>query len=131
MYFGKVALISYLFGIAILAVAYVFIVALNWSVFGTAATQTNLDTIIGRHNTAANQTDTNPEFIFGDYLAAARAVGFIMFDVPTGGVIADVWDAAGGIFVNDLKDAVYYLIRVVLTFCTVCLIINLISGRDL
>lgn len=143
MIFGKFALISYLFAAALLGTGLVFTTAFDWDVFGGfSTTQAAVDTIISRHNESVNATSTNPNFIFGDYLAAAQSIGVILFNIPTGGLIADVFGSVGGDLFGPcgvtcgasgfaVADAVYALIRIFITFSSACLIINVISGRDI
>lgn len=132
MYFGKFALLCYIFAAATFAVGYILFAGMGWELFGDSDSQAALNTIAGRHDQAINATETNPAFIFGDYAAAAQAIGVILFNVPTGGLIADLWDSVGGILVGGtLSEPVYMLIRILVTFSSVCLVINIISGRDL
>ena len=132
MYFGKFALITYLFAMAAFGVGYILYTSLNWDLYGGYDTFEILSGVSERHEQSVNSTSTNPSFIFGDYAAAARAIGTILFDIPTGGQVANLWGSLGGILVGpQTADAVYVLLRLFITFSSACLIINIISGRDL
>jgi hypothetical protein len=127
MWIGKFAIISYLFAIALLGVGFMFATILDVSLF-TGGTQGDIDTIIGRHDISG--TETNPTLIFGDFIAGARAIGDIVVNTLSGGVVADVIpQAVNGIANGDY--GLYITIRLFLTFSTACLIINFITGREI
>jgi hypothetical protein len=110
-------------------VGFLLEVSLNWNVFGEAQTQENIEVLIGRHTTVGNSTEANPTFVFGDYFAAAQAVGTMIFNVPTGGVIADVIPNIS-IFAQ-LHDPIYYLVRFLISLSSAMLVIYLLSGRSI
>lgn len=130
MWFGRLALISYLLSICIIIVALAINSALgltgNNTVFNspTVDSVNQLTTI--SNNAISNQT-TNPTFVFGDFFAAAKSIATILTSIPTGGDI--------GSLVNDLPFAnAFYVvlgIRALITFSSAMLIINIISGRDI
>jgi hypothetical protein len=130
LWFGKLAIIAYVFSGILLCIGFLLATAFDdWDVFGEAQTQDNIDTLIGRQTSVGNATEANPTFIFGDYFAATQAIGTMIFNVPTGGVIADVIPSVS-IFAN-LHEPIYYLIRFLITFSSACLVINMLSGREL
>lgn len=139
MYFGKLALISYIFSVSAFGVGLLLYNALGWDLYGGYDTFDVLMGIGDRHDQSINATTANPSFIFGDYPAATRAIGTILFDIPTGGQIANLWGSVGGILVgSDVGNAgvsnsmvVYVLLRILISFSSACLIISMLSGRDL
>lgn len=126
MYFGKFALIVYIFSAITMAVALLILNTTGVNLFeNTTVSYSALDTLITSHNVTAS---ANPNFIFGDYLAGAQAVGTIIFQGISGGIVGDVLNSIP--FVA-LDPAIGILIQILVTFCGAMLIINLLSGRDL
>lgn len=126
MWFGKFALISYIFSAVLLAVALLIFNTLGVELYAEGSiTEESLETLIGRHNVTATP---NTNFIFGDFLAGLQAIGAILFQSISGGVIGD---ALGAIPFFTMDVAITIIFRAIFTFCTACLIINLLTGREL
>lgn len=126
MIFGKVAIISYLFSAVLFGVSFMMGNALGVSLYapGTVS-ETSLNTLINHHNINAT---ANPTFIFGDYFAGLQAIGGILFSTVTGGTVGDALQAIP--FLNQ-DPSIMIVFRIVYTFCGACLIINILTGRDL
>ena len=130
MWFGKLALISYVFSFLIVGSAYLVDSMLGWNLYASLASQSYIETyIIGVHNNATSTTSTSDKFIFGDFYAAAKSVGSIILNALDGGIFAQV--IADSPIFGSANTAAMLIIQMLVTFCSACLIINLISGREL
>jgi hypothetical protein len=146
MWLGKLAIISYLFSIGMIGVGFLLSTALGWDLFSNA-TQGAIDTLIGDYETTIEEQssdDSSASLIFGNFIAGVRAVATLIFNVPTGGAIADL---IGGIpiFSADSQgctpdpisglcgvgQGVYYIIRIFISFAGVALILNFIANREI
>src|SRR6185503_11562029 len=130
MIFGKVALISYIFSAVLLGVALMLYNALGIVLYrdingNNTATEDYLSVLVGRHDVTVS---ANPNFIFGDYLAGLQAIGGILINSVTGGI---VFDALTAIPFWNADFSIMIIFRLIFTFCTACLIINLLTGRDI
>lgn len=126
IYFGKFALIAYIFSAITLGVGFLIFETIGYSIFEAGTlTAASMDELITSHNVTAT---ANPNFIFGDYLAGLQAVGGIIFQSLTGGIIGDV--LANVPFVS-ANLAIEIIFRIVITFCGAMLIINMLTGREL
>ena len=130
MWFGKLALISYVFSFLIVGGAYLVDSMLGWNLYASVASQDYIDQYItGVHNNATSTTSTSDKFIFGDFYAAARSIGSVLLNALDGGIFANVlYDAP--IF-GSANGPAMLIIQSLITFCTACLIVNIISGREL
>lgn len=113
-----------------LGIGFLLLGTMHWGLF-SGATQGNLDNIVlSQQNSVSNQTQ-NPTFIFGNFYAAATAIGGLLVAVPTGGVVADLINALP-IFSSDVNSIYFiYPIRVFLSFSSVALLINIVSNREI
>ena len=126
MWLGKFALISYIFSAVALGVGLLILNTTGVHLFenGTV-TDESMNTLIGRQSTNAT---ANPNFVFGDFIAGAQAIGTLILSSVTGGVVGDVMNS---IPFMTLDPAFEIIFRIIFTFSSAMLIFNLLTGRDL
>jgi hypothetical protein len=129
MYIGKFALITYMFSVGAMGVGFLMAEVFDFELFGDFASQQAIDELLGRHSDAINDTEINPEFSFGDFPSALSAIGTLLWNVPSGGLIADLIGSVP--FFGELTQGFTYLIMGIVGFSGVCLLITVLTGRDL
>lgn len=98
---------------------------MNVSLFA-GGTAENLNAITAKTNVTAS---ANPTFIFGDYLAGLQAIGGILFDTITGGVVGDTMLALQQASLINSPGVIIF--RLLYTFSSAMLILNILTGRDI
>jgi len=99
--------------------------ALGVSLF-TGGTESNLEAISTRSEITAQP---NPNFPFGDYVAGLQAIAGMLWDTISGGVVGDMLlDLQGS---DILSSPAVMLFRLLYSFASACLVLNILTGRDL
>jgi hypothetical protein len=129
VWFGKLAIICYVFALGCMGVGFLVAQVFDFDLFGDFASQDAINTILGRHADTVNEVEIDPNYPFGNYPAALQAIGILLWNVPSGGLIADLIAAVP--FFGELNQGFTYMIMGVVGFSGVCLMINVLTGRDL
>ena len=118
MWFGKIAIIMYLFSCGLLFSGYFIDQAYGQDLFGDATFEA-LDTLLNK-----NQVDqeVSAELIFGDFIAGARVV----FGIITGDTIAQAFN-----LIPSFDEIWMLLVRLLFTLSSALLWVFVIVGRSL
>lgn len=129
MWLGKLALVSYLFSIILFGVGYMMHEALGVTLFqdhegNNTATAEYIEAFTIKHEV---DPEVNPAFIFGDFVSGLKIIGGIISSTFTGGVIGDAFSRIP--FIQE--GPIQFLLRALITFSTLCLGVNIVTGRNL
>jgi hypothetical protein len=125
MWWGKLAIITYVFCGVLLFVGFIIFETLSFSIFDEGTlTEASMEQLVGAHNT---NISPNTNFIFGDAIATIQAIGGILFQSVTGGIVGDTISSIP--FFN--ADFTYILLfRFLYTFSQAMLIIAWLANRE-
>lgn len=144
--FGGVGLLIYIFSVVLVASIFIWVEAFtpvceelvepdqttclnNIIVYkdvdgNNIATQSAVITLITGHDV---DIEANPNLIFGDFIAGAQAIGTLIFQGLSGGILFDVIKAVP--FFN-ANIGIELIFRIITSFCGFCFIIYMITGRS-
>jgi hypothetical protein len=119
MWITKFSLITFLFFAMILFAAYLMSQVTGELLF-EGWTRDALEQLTGKNDI---DVDANPTLVFGDYIATSQAVGTLLLQTGTGGVVSDVMQ--GLPYFNN--DALQLIVRFLYTFSLAFLILAIIG----
>lgn len=125
MWFGKFVIISYVFCGLLLIVAFMMFRFFGFSLYDSdTLTEGAMTTLIGTNDVSVTP---NTNFIFGDPIATIQAIGTILFQSVTGGVVGDALTSIP--YIN--ADVTFgYIFQFIFTFSQAMLIIAWIANRE-
>ena len=124
MFFGKFALIAYIFSAGLLGVIFLMTTAgFGGNAFQDIVTTPLLDSLLGFQNVQTIPIDL--ALPFGNFYGALNIIGKILF----GGIVNDTIQHIP--FLGAGIGPFVYVISIFYSFSTLCLVINILTGRDL
>lgn len=118
MWFGKIAIIMYIFSTALLFSGYYLDLVFNEDNF-SSSTYASLDTLANKNN--VDET-ISAELIFGDFIAGVN----VLFGIVTGDTLTDAFHLLPGVDASmDL------FVRLVFTLSSALLWVFVVTGRSL